>query len=45
MFKKAKFFNDERIANIILNTKHPKDVKKLGRNVKNFDADKWDVSS
>lgn len=41
MYKKAQFFNDEEIAFAILTTDDPKTAKKLGRKVKNFDADVW----
>lgn len=41
MYKKAKFFDDEEIANKILQTDDPKLAKKLGRKVKNFDSDVW----
>ena len=42
MFKKAMLFNDKEIAKKILATKEPRDQKKLGRNVKNFDECIWD---
>jgi len=42
MYSKAKLFGDERIAKIILFEKHPRDQKKLGRMVSNFDKDIWD---
>lgn len=41
MFCKARFFHDTEIAEQILKVEHPRDAKKLGRQVKNFDADKW----
>ena len=41
MYQKAKLFNDEEIANKILNTTEPREQKKLGRLVKNFDEDIW----
>lgn len=41
MYKKAQFFNDEEMATAILCTDDPKVAKKLGRKVKNFDADVW----
>lgn len=44
MYQKAKLFNDEETANKILNTKEPREQKKLGRLVKNFDEHVWDVA-
>lgn len=41
MYQKALFFNDIDIANKILKEKNPKYQKKLGREVKNFNIDKW----
>ena len=41
MAEKARFFNDTEIEQLIMNSDDPKEHKKLGRNVKNFDADKW----
>ena len=41
MYKKAKFFNDEEIAQRILATKSPSEHKRLGRKVRNFNGDKW----
>ena len=41
MAKKAKFFSDEEMYNAILNSETPKEAKKYGRLVKNFDAEKW----
>lgn len=41
MYRKAIFFEDYDTAKKILQTVHPKDAKKLGREVKNFDANKW----
>lgn len=42
MYRKAKLFNDEEIANKILKTSDPKVIKFLGRKVKNFDNVIWD---
>ncbi|WCN36333.1 NADAR family protein [Aneurinibacillus uraniidurans] len=42
MYQKAKLFNDETIAQKILQTKSPNEQKKLGRKVKNFDQKKWE---
>ena len=41
MYKKAKFFNDDDIAEQILKVNTPKEAKGLGRKVKNFDNRKW----
>lgn len=42
MWKKAKTFNDEEIAQLILEASHPREQKELGRKVKNFNSSKWD---
>jgi len=41
MYQKAMYFNDTEIAELIKNTEHPKECKKLGRKVKNFDDTIW----
>lgn len=41
MYQKALFFKDYDTAKKILLAVHPRDAKKLGREVKNFDTDKW----
>ena len=41
MYMKAKLFGDEEIAEKILQSHEAADAKKLGRKVKNFDADTW----
>lgn len=41
MYSKAIYFKDLETANKILNTKDPKEQKKLGREVKNFNDDEW----
>lgn len=41
MYKKAMLFNDEDIANAIMNTRNPKEQKALGRKVRNFDTKVW----
>ena len=41
MYQKAIYFQDYEIAKEILNTNDPKEHKKLGRMVKNFDEEKW----
>jgi ribA/ribD-fused uncharacterized protein len=43
MARKAKLFGDEIIFEKILCKKSPKDVKDLGRQIKNFDPVEWDV--
>ena len=42
MAQKAKFFNDEETYNLILKAETPKEAKKLGRLVKNYDDKKWE---
>jgi ribA/ribD-fused uncharacterized protein len=41
MYSKAMLFNDQEIANKILLATNPKQQKALGRQVKNFNADRW----
>lgn len=41
MWQKAKHFRDEFSASAILNVEHPRDAKKIGRKVRNFDNDEW----
>ena len=41
MYYKALTFNDTEIANKILNSIHPRDIKSLGRMVKNYDDKIW----
>jgi len=41
MWEKAMFFNDPFVADQILNTPSPHANKALGRQVKDFDAEKW----
>lgn len=42
MFLKAKYFEDEEIANIITTRgQNPKDAKKFGRKVKGFNEEEW----
>lgn len=41
MWQKARHFKDEISANAILNVEHPRDAKKIGRKVSNFDNDEW----
>ena len=42
MYQKAILFNDYEIADKIINITTPKDIKALGRQVKNFDPVIWD---
>lgn len=42
MAYKAKIFNDIEVYNKILSTIDPKEIKLLGRAVKNFDSEIWD---
>lgn len=42
MAGKAKLFNDQEIFEKIISKTSPKDVKDLGRQIKNFDAKAWD---
>jgi ribA/ribD-fused uncharacterized protein len=42
MAQKAKLFNDQQIFDMIIKKESPKDVKELGRQIKNFDAALWD---
>ena len=39
---KALVFDDLESFDLIMNTTHPKDQKKLGRGIKNYDDDIWD---
>jgi ribA/ribD-fused uncharacterized protein len=41
MWQKARYFRDEISANAILNVEHPRDAKKIGRKVSNFDNEEW----
>ncbi len=41
MWKKAMFFSDIEAAEEVLHTDHPRDVKAIGRRVKNFNNRKW----
>jgi len=41
MYQKAILFNDKDTANKIIKTINPNEIKKLGREVKNFDEQKW----
>ena len=41
MFEKAMTFEDEITANVIMETSNPRDQKKLGRKVRNYDDKVW----
>lgn len=41
MAEKARLFNDEEALALIMEAKTPKDQKRLGRLIKNFDAREW----
>lgn len=41
MAEKAKLFGDESTASRIMAAKHPAEVKKLGREVRDFDEGRW----
>lgn len=41
MYRKAIFFNDEDIADEILEERNPAEIKRLGRQVRNFNDIKW----
>jgi ribA/ribD-fused uncharacterized protein len=43
MAEKARLFGDEPIRRAIIEASHPDQVKKLGRQVKNFDAEQWEA--
>lgn len=45
MWQKAKFFGDEYTAEQILKTDSPKEAKRLGRAVRNYDDSKWYTES
>lgn len=45
MWEKAMYFDDIDIADLILKTHNPKENKKLGRKVKNFNTELWMVVS
>ena len=41
MYKKAMLFGDEDVANAVMRTRNPKEQKALGRQVKDFNSEKW----
>lgn len=42
MYQKAILFGDNDVANEILNETDPKNIKALGRKIKNFNQQEWD---
>jgi len=44
MYGKATLFEDEEIAQKILKAQHPREQKKLGRKVRNFDSIIWNAN-
>lgn len=42
MFKKASLFEDHATATLILQAVHPRDQKRLGRSVMNFEPEVWE---
>jgi ribA/ribD-fused uncharacterized protein len=43
MAEKARLFGDETIREMILQSKDPREQKELGRKVKGFDSNKWNL--
>jgi hypothetical protein len=43
MYQKAMMFNDKEAANKILNAYLPRKQKQLGREVRNFNPERWDL--
>jgi ribA/ribD-fused uncharacterized protein len=43
MAEKARLFNDSKTERKIMEAAHPREQKELGREVKNFDREKWDA--
>ena len=43
MLKKAELFHDEVIAKKIMKTNSPREIKALGRKIKGFDDDTWNI--
>lgn len=41
MYEKALYFRDNETAELILKAETPKEAKKLGRQVKNFNSERW----
>jgi ribA/ribD-fused uncharacterized protein len=44
MYHKAKLFGDEKTAELILQEMNPKNHKFLGRQIKNFNSEIWDLN-
>lgn len=44
MYKKAMLFNDEDMADCIMDEEHPRDQQDWGRKVKNFNKDLWEAN-
>lgn len=44
MAEKARLFGDEAVRERIMAAKHPNDVKKLGRQVQDFEPSRWDAA-
>ena len=42
MWLKAKAFGDDEASEKILNAEHPRDARKIGRTVRNFDEKAWE---
>ena len=42
MYQKAMLFGDNEVAQEILNESNPKNIKALGRKIKNFNQQEWD---
>ncbi|HEX9063368.1 MAG TPA: NADAR family protein [Clostridia bacterium] len=42
MAEKARLFEDDEVLNEIMESKHPKQIKELGRKVKNFNEKVWE---
>ena len=42
MYKKAEWFDDERVMHLVMKTDDPGTQKKLGREIKNFDPVEWE---
>jgi ribA/ribD-fused uncharacterized protein len=45
MYRKAKLFNDNEVAEKIMSTKNVREQKSLGREVKNFDLEIWNQNA
>lgn len=44
MYRKAQLFHDIKIMNMITEAKHPSEHKHLGRQIRNFNQDIWDIN-